>query len=269
MLVGTSLLSYQYLGWSDFSSDEEKTSTSNSDEVEKKDAQVLSTKSINTCSSGNCLEENNKAFKRLTKEQFSTIDSRIEARRSPLHRNGVFVKRGMTIPAFTVVTYYDGIKELYNHLNTSPAPTSRVYCVRVGKFTINAQNLVDCSGEETKDLVPLAHLINSCHPALPKDYRTPNCKFICVDVVSEDENGVMANVKEVSVMTTKTLESDEELLVDYHWILSYHTYYKATLLVCNCSLCIPNVTSYYRNRSYLEEEQRAMETRPSKKRRKL
>ena len=111
------------------------------------------------------------------REQYLAVDKRIETRSSALHGSGVFVKSGMTIPAFTIVTYYAGEKKLYNHLNTSPPPTSRVYCVRVGKFTINAQSIVD-SGEN--DLLPLGHLLNSSHPALPLQYKTPNCKFICV-----------------------------------------------------------------------------------------
>ena len=60
------------------------------------------------------------------REQYLAVDKRIETRSSALHGSGVFVKSGMTIPAFTIVTYYAGEKKLYNHLNTSPPPTSRV-----------------------------------------------------------------------------------------------------------------------------------------------
>ena len=232
------------------SSDEGKSDTDN----EKEDDEKKSAASFNTCSSGNCWDENNLGYKKLTRKQFLAIDERIETRVSALHGNGVFVKSGMTIPAFTIVTYYAGEKTLFNHLNSSPPPTSRVYCIRIGKYTINAQCIVNSVNSADNNHLPLAHLINSSHPALPSESKTPNCKFICVDVEPEDNDSAKVNDKEVVVMATKTLAAGEELLVDYHWILSYHTMFREQLLTCSCAMCVPNITTYYRSRGSVEQQ---------------
>lgn len=185
----------------------------------------------------------------MSSEQFFNIDNRIEVRNSALHGKGVFVKSNEKVEAFRLLTYYAGTREQFSHKSQllSPAPTSRKYTIRCGKILWNADILVRSSQKDNALApTPFAHLINSSHPNMMYPNSSPNCKFFPVKVISEDKRK-NPSIR-VGVMSTKTLSENEELLVDYHWNLSYVTFSNDNqLLECGCRLCLPNLLVYYKD----------------------
>ena len=49
----------------------------------------------------------------MLERDYKVISDLVEVRRSPLHGYGVFVKKGMTLPAQTWVAWYPGIRKKY------------------------------------------------------------------------------------------------------------------------------------------------------------
>jgi hypothetical protein len=153
-------------------------------------------------------------FERITIELYNQAESKFTVRRSPLHGFGLFAKEDIYENEF--ITYYPG--------PLVSRPLFRRYAIewRDAKDS-SLIYYIDPFVPGTFLSAGCGHLVNSSHPFLPAPYNEPNCELVARNrppwVSVHAKNGI--------------IEKGTELLVDYHWMLTF-----ACNLSCNCQTCI-------------------------------
>jgi hypothetical protein len=146
---------------------------------------------------------------------FYRSEKRCFVKRSEIHSIGLFAKD--TIYENEFITFYPGV------LLTSPV--HRDYCVEWKEFPTKKNSSVyflDPFIPGVDLSVGCAHLANSCHPSMRRPFNVANAEFVWRKTYPY----IALHAKNC------TINEDSEILIDYHWMLTY-----TVPLFCSCEIC--------------------------------
>jgi hypothetical protein len=148
-------------------------------------------------------------------------------RKSPLAGVGVFAVEALDVKE--VATEYGGGPEWSAKEDNDYARGSTTYVFRCGPFrvrvrgtNIRQRRYLEWDGTRERSLTTArcGHLVNTAHPRLPAPSNCLNCVFgVYVDKLVPSTSRLPS--ARLFIVCARKIEKGEELLLDYHYMLSF------------------------------------------------